>query len=189
MTISLHQKQKKGPGRSPSKEGEVAVVTAVVPVQHRGMGVYLQNLAEFPQQLAIRRIKLPVKAQVSPSLRESFQRFWRAVSAVLAMVLLAPLSTFAQTTGGGAAAFTTAAKQIVDMIRAISGPAILLLIVAGFALLMWGGVSEAWKRRALSIIGCAIIGAGLLFLFADPLATFLLGTFQTGGGTGGGTRA
>lgn len=113
--------------------------------------------------------------------RAQFLRLLRVGWGGLAVLALTPLSTFAQTPPAAPAAFQTAVTNIVAMIKAICGPAILLLLVAGLALIMWGGISENWKRRGLSIIGCAIIGAGLLFMFADPLAQFIAQTVGAGG--------
>jgi type IV secretory pathway VirB2 component (pilin) len=127
------------------------------------------TLLTMPEQAQHRRLRL-----VKNWLRFSW--------ATLAALALTPLSAFAQTPPAAPAAFQTAVTNIVAMIKAISGPAILLLIVAGLALVMWGGINENWKRRGLSIIGCGIVGAGLLFMFADPLAQFIASTVGAGGG-------
>lgn len=55
---------------------------------------------------------------------------------LVALWALLPVSVFAQT--GGVAKFQEAAKKITEAIQQISGIAVLLLLVAGFGLLMWG---------------------------------------------------
>jgi protein-S-isoprenylcysteine O-methyltransferase Ste14 len=80
--------------------------------------------------------------------------------------------------------FTAAVNQAVTAIQQISIAAVLLLVVLGAALLMWGGISDGWRVKAVRIIGCCIAGAALLFLFATPMAAFLTSTFSGGGGGG-----
>ena len=70
--------------------------------------------------------------------RVQFKRLLRVGWGGLAVLALTPLSTFAQTPPAAPAAFQTAVTNIVAMIKAICGPAILLLLVAGLALVMWG---------------------------------------------------
>ncbi|HEX2911051.1 MAG TPA: TrbC/VirB2 family protein [Chloroflexia bacterium] len=74
--------------------------------------------------------------------------------------------------------FKTASDQIVKAIQSISGPAVFLLLAAGLGLLLWGGISDTIRIRALRIVFFAVVGAGALFLFAQPLGDFIVGTFQ-----------
>jgi hypothetical protein len=56
--------------------------------------------------------------------------------------------------------------------------------VGGFFIFMWSGISDLVRRRALSILGAAVVGAIGVFLLATPLSQFLVTTFNTGTTTG-----
>lgn len=91
-----------------------------------------------------------------------------------------PPGAWAQTGGDAVGKFKDAAEKITKAVQQISGISVLLLLVVGFALLMWGGISETFRIRAIRIIGFSVIGGACLFLFAQPLADFLTSTFGAG---------
>jgi len=70
-----------------------------------------------------------------------------------------------------------ASMSIILAIQSICGIGVALLLVAGFGLFMWSGVSDTFRIKSLRIIGFSVAGGALLFLFAQPLADFLTGTF------------
>ncbi|OJV93782.1 MAG: hypothetical protein BGO39_15550 [Chloroflexi bacterium 54-19] len=96
-------------------------------------------------------------------------------AAVLAMVVFTTSAAFAQ--GIDTGKIKQASQSIISAIQSICGIGIALLLVAGFGLFMWSGVSDTFRIRSLRIIGFSIMGGALLFLFAQPLADFLTGTF------------
>lgn len=100
-------------------------------------------------------------------------------AAVLTMVFLTTPAAFAQ--GIDTGKIKQASQSIITAIQSICGIGIALLLVAGFGLFMWSGVSDTFRIRSLRIIGFSIMGGALLFLFAQPLADFLTGTFGATG--------
>lgn len=70
-----------------------------------------------------------------------------------------------------------ASESIISSVQAVSGIGVTLLLIVGFALLMWGGALDAARVKALRVIGWSVLGGALLFLFAQPLGDFLTGTF------------
>ena len=70
-----------------------------------------------------------------------------------------------------------ASESIISSVQAVSGIGVTLLLIVGFALLMWGGALDAARIKALRVIGWSVLGGALLFLFAQPLGDFLTGTF------------
>jgi hypothetical protein len=84
-------------------------------------------------------------------------------------------SAFAQTID--TSKIKAASQSIISAIQSICGIGVALLLVAGFGLFMWSGVSDSFRIKALRIIGFSVAGGALLFLFAQPLADFLTGTF------------
>jgi len=108
-----------------------------------------------------------------------------------ALTLLLPKASFAET-GGGTGIDTTqiqaSVTALTGLIQQLSGIFLVLLMMAGAGMLMWGGFSENLRRRGLQGITMAICGAAIVFLFATPLASFFVSTFQAGagGGTAGG---
>lgn len=120
---------------------------------------------------------------INLSIGSYFYRRFQLIGLTLLLTLLTlPGSAFAQSGGGDAVAkFKEAADKITKAIQQISGIAILLLLVGGFGLLMWGGISESFRVKAVRIITFSIIGAACLFLFAQPLADFLTSTFGANG--------
>lgn len=112
----------------------------------------------------------------------SRQRFVEAVSklaAFLAMVGLTTPAALAQSIDTGK--IKQASQSIISAIQSICGIGVALLLVAGFGLFMWSGVSDTFRIRSLRIIGFSVMGGALLFLFAQPLADFLTGTFGANG--------
>jgi hypothetical protein len=102
----------------------------------------------------------------------------RATLNLLAALMIAVLShspAFAQTID--TSKIKAASQSIISSVQAISGIGITLLLIIGFALLMWGGALDAARIKALRVIGWAVLGGALLFLFAQPLGDFLTGTF------------
>lgn len=136
------------------------------------------SLRTFWFNSAIKRLQSVIRSYLYLLIQIGL-KLWRRL--ILAVWALLPASAFAQT--GGVAKFQEAAKKITEAIQQISGVAVLLLLVAGFGLLMWGGISENFRVKAVRIITYCIIGAACLFLFAQPLAEFLTATFGANGTT------
>ncbi len=102
----------------------------------------------------------------------------RATFNFLAALVIAALShspAFAQTID--TSKIKAASQSIITSVQAISGIGVTLLLIVGFALLMWGGALDAARIKALRVIGWTVLGGALLFLFAQPLGDFLTGTF------------
>jgi hypothetical protein len=120
-----------------------------------------------------------VKTHILPNLDQSYQisQLRVALLAAIGITLVTPLRAFAQTATGN---FEEAVKAITGGIQQVSGVAVALLLISGFALLMWSGISESIRVRAVRIIFYTVIGAAGLFLFAEPLATFITDTFKAG---------
>lgn len=95
--------------------------------------------------------------------------------AVCMMVAFSATPSFAQTID--TSKIKAASQSIISAIQSICGIGVALLLVAGFGLFMWSGVSDSFRIKALRIIGFSVAGGALLFLFAQPLADFLTGTF------------
>ena len=95
----------------------------------------------------------------------------------LAMLVFTQASAFAQTID--TSKIKAAADSIISGVQAVSGIGVTLLLIVGFALLMWGGALDAARIKALRVIGWSVLGGALLFLFAQPLGEFLTGTFGT----------
>lgn len=95
----------------------------------------------------------------------------------LAMFAISQASAFAQTID--TSKIKAASDSIISGVQAVSGIGVTLLLIVGFALLMWGGALDAARVKALRVIGWSVLGGALLFLFAQPLGEFLTGTFGT----------
>ena len=93
----------------------------------------------------------------------------------LAMFAISHASAFAQTID--TSKIKQASDSIISGVQAVSGIGVTLLLIVGFALLMWGGALDAARVKALRVIGWSVHGGALLFLFAQPLGEFLTGTF------------
>lgn len=100
-------------------------------------------------------------------------------AAIMVLVGFSTPAVFAQ--GIDTGKIKQASQSIISAIQSICGIGIALLLVAGFGLFMWSGVSDTFRIRSLRIIGFSIMGGALLFLFAQPLADFLTGTFGANG--------
>jgi TRAP-type C4-dicarboxylate transport system permease large subunit len=132
-------------------------------------------------------------SSISNSIKDSFNRIkwlighrhtWRKLTALCANLLgafvmvglsQAQAAVFAQTID--TSKIKAASQAIISSIQAISSIGVTLLLVIGLGLLMWAGALDAARIKALRIIGWAILGGALLFLFAQPLGDFLTGTF------------
>ena len=97
------------------------------------------------------------------------------VLGAVAMVLFSQAVAFAQTID--TSKIKAASDSIISGVQAVSGIGVTLLLIVGFALLMWGGALDAARIKALRVIGWSVLGGALLFLFAQPLGEFLTGTF------------
>lgn len=97
------------------------------------------------------------------------------VLTTLMMLSFSVTSAFAQTID--TSKIKAASQSIISAIQSICGIGVALLLVAGFGLFMWSGVSDVFRIKSLRIIGFSVAGGALLFLFAQPLADFLTGTF------------
>ena len=104
---------------------------------------------------------------------------------VLTLVALLPRATFAQTTGPiDTTQIQASVTSLTTLIQQLSGIFLVLLMMAGSALLMWGGFNQNLQRTGIRGITLAVCGAAIVFLFASPLAAFFVTTFQAGAGTG-----
>ncbi len=101
--------------------------------------------------------------------------------AILNFVAALMLAAFSQVPALAQSIDTSKIKQasesIISSVQAVSGIGVTLLLIVGFALLMWGGALDAARIKALRVIGWSVLGGALLFLFAQPLGDFLTGTF------------
>ncbi len=94
------------------------------------------------------------------------------------LILTNSVAAFAQTGADAAGKFKAASDTVVKAIQQISLIAVVLLLVAGFGLLMWGGVTDALRIRAVRIIFFVVAGGAGLFLFAQPIGDLLTSTFS-----------
>ncbi len=94
------------------------------------------------------------------------------------LLLIYSATAFAQTGADAAGKFKAASDTVVKAIQQISLIAVVLLLVAGFGLLMWGGVTDALRIRAVRIIFFVVAGGAGLFLFAQPIGDLLTSTFS-----------
>ncbi|MBN9392141.1 MAG: hypothetical protein J0I20_29150 [Chloroflexi bacterium] len=95
--------------------------------------------------------------------------------AALAITAFSQVPAFAQSID--TSKIKAASESIISSVQAVSGIGVTLLLIVGFALLMWGGALDAARIKALRVIGWSVLGGALLFLFAQPLGDFLTGTF------------
>ncbi len=114
-------------------------------------------------------------------------RFWLnsflltfVAGAVLALLL--PKASYAQTTGIDITQIQKSVTAITGVIQQLCGIFLVVLIIGGAALLMFGGFNDNWRRIGIRGITMAICGAAIVFLFATPLASFFVTTFQAGAG-------
>ena len=122
------------------------------------------------------------------SLNRSFIRGQAILTAleVAALSFFLPKASFAQT--GGAIDTTQIEASVTalsGLIQTLAGITLLLALMAAGGLTMWGGFSANMQRMGIRGATFAIIGAALCFLFAAPLSTFFVSTFQAGAGTTG----
>jgi hypothetical protein len=122
--------------------------------------------------------KTPTAAPVKVTRRAET---WLINGSMLALVLLLVLAnadaTFAQTIGG-MDKIKAGAKSITDTIKMLAGLAIIpLFSFFGFKL-MFSGFSDAFQQKSVKGVGLAMLGAMGIFLFADPLGTWLNDSFN-----------
>lgn len=125
---------------------------------------------------------LKTLAVTMPNLKPLYKRLIM-LAANLALALWCSLTlqlgiAHAQT---GTGDFAQATEAITKGIQTFSVTAVALLIVAGFALLMWSGVSDTIRIKSVRILFFAVVGSAGLFLFAEPLSSFITTTFNAGG--------
>ncbi len=102
------------------------------------------------------------------------------LAAFIGLAMISCTDAFAQTGGNAAGKFKAASDTVVKAIQQISLIAVVLLLVAGFGLLMWGGVTDTLRVRAVRILFFVVAGGAGLFLFAQPIGDLLTSTFSAG---------
>ena len=102
---------------------------------------------------------------------------------IVTLSFLLPKASFAQAID--TTQIQASVTALSGLIQTLAGITLLLALMAAGGLTMWGGFNANLQRMGIRGATFAIIGAALCFLFAAPLSTFFLTTFQAGAGTGG----